>query len=204
MREAELLAQGFRGIDRALRSYTVGAIFQSVAFLEAYANGVWGDAAVADLASQPTIPQLTGLSLTTLRRMKELWNTQRVEYALGVIEKFQVALICADQDRISMGVEPGQTVKAMIRLRNDLVHFKPKTNWTDEEHHLQKELQPRLGTNPLTDSSPWFPHQVLTPKCARVAYEAVIAFGAQWCSQMGVDWNPADDHTGMTDSIATD
>ncbi|MBF9325142.1 hypothetical protein [Mycobacteroides chelonae] len=203
-REAALLGEGFRGVDRVLRAQVVSSIFQSVAFLEAYANGVWGDAAVADPTSPPSIPQLTGLSTDALRRLKELWNTQRVERALSVVEKFQVALTCVNQDRIDMGSEPGQTVAAMIRLRNDLMHFKPKTNWSDEQHHLQQVLQPRLGVNPLTNSAPWFPHQVLTPKCARLAYEAVRAFGAEWRTRMGIDWGPASEHTGLTDQIPTD
>ncbi|MEC4855849.1 hypothetical protein R2325_09205 [Mycobacteroides chelonae] len=41
-REAALLGEGFRGVDRVLRAQVVSSIFQSVAFLEAYANGVWG------------------------------------------------------------------------------------------------------------------------------------------------------------------
>jgi hypothetical protein len=202
-RETKLLAEGFRGIDRALRAYAVGSIFQSIAFLEAYANGVWGDAAEADPAKPSSTPQLTGLSADALRRMKELWNTQRVERALSVVEKFQVALTCVDQDRISMGTEPGQTIAVMIRLRNDLMHFKPKTNWTDEEHHLQKALEPRIGVNPLTNTAPWFPHQVLTPKCARLAYDAVAAFGVEWRNRMGIDWDPATDHASLPDPMIT-
>lgn len=191
-RETELLAEGFRGIDRALRTYAVAAIFQSVAFLEAYANGVWGDAAVADPTNPPSIVQLNGLSIDALRRMKELWNTQRVERALSVVEKFQVALTCVDQDRIDMGTEPGQTVAAIIRLRNDLMHNKPKTNWTDEQHYLEQVLKPRIGANPLTDTAPWFPHHVLTPKCARITYDAVVAFGEEWRNRMGIEWNPGE------------
>ena len=100
-------------------------------------------------------------------------------------------------------VGTGQTVGVIIRLRNDLVHFKPKTSWSDEEHHLQQALQPRIGENPLTNTSPWFPHQVLTPKCARVAYDAVIAFGKEWRDRMGIDWNPADEHKSLTDPMIT-
>ena len=202
-REAALLDEGFRGLDRALRAYTTGAILQSVAFLETYANGVWGDAAEADLTTPPATAQLTGLSTAALRRMQELWNTKRVEHALSVIEKFQVALTCVDQERIDMGIEPGQTVSAIIRLRNDLVHYKPKTNWTDEQHHLQQALEPRIGRNPLTDTNPWFPHQVLTAKCARLAYDAVVAFGQEWRSRMGVAWDPASEHTTLSERLAT-
>lgn len=144
-REAELLAEGFRGIDRALRAYAVAAVLQSVASLEAYANGVWMDVARVDLAKPLDNPKLARLSADALRRMNQLWKNGSFERALKVVDKFQVALTCADQQLISMAEEPGQTVNAIIQLRNDLVHVKPKTNWTDEEHRLQKALAPRIG-----------------------------------------------------------
>ena len=56
-RETRLLAEGFRGVDTEIRTYVLSAIFQSVAYLEAYANGVWGDAAeVTDPANPPNKP----------------------------------------------------------------------------------------------------------------------------------------------------
>lgn len=202
-RERELLKQGFRGLDRALRSYVTASLFQSIAAMEAYVNGVWGDAAEAQPDTPPSTPQLSGLDANALRRLKELWSTNRVERSLSTIEKFQVALTCVDQPRIDMGTEPGQTVNAMIRLRNDLMHFKPRTNWSDEEHHLLKALQPRLGPNPLTDTTPWFPHQVLTASCAWVAYEAVIGFSQLWRDRMGITWNPAVEHTELVEFLTT-
>ena len=191
-RESALLAAGFRGIDRELRAYVVAAILSSVAFLEAYANGVWQDIADMDPEQLPNDYRFASIPITAAARMRTLWRAKRLEHGLGVIDKFQVALTCVDQPQIEMGSEPGQTVQVMIRLRNDLVHFKPETNWTDETHDLELALKPRIGTSPLTDSQPWFPNHVLIAKCANVAYEAVRKFAELWQQRMGIGWNAAD------------
>jgi hypothetical protein len=95
-RETQLLADGFRGIDFVLRAHTMASIFESVAALEAYANGVWGDAAIGDPAKPEAGSKAASLSIDARRRMKELWRTERVERAMNVVEKFQVALTCVD------------------------------------------------------------------------------------------------------------
>jgi hypothetical protein len=91
------LVDGFRGIDRAVGSFALAAILDSVAFLEALVNSVWQDA--ADVEPESTTPntRLDGLSDANIARMRGLWNTDRVERSLTVLEKYQVALTCADQ-----------------------------------------------------------------------------------------------------------
>ena len=107
---------------------------------------------------------------------------------MTVLEKFQIALTCAIR-RPCLGTEPGQSVGGLIRLRNDVVHFKPKMQWTDELHKLEELLRPRIGENPLFDATPWFPLHVLTAGCAQWAYEKARAFGELWWSQMGLTWD---------------
>ena len=109
-------------------------------------NSVWQDAADVDPEkSTERNARLAGLSDAAIARMRELWNTDRVERSLTVLEKFQVALTCADQETVSLGTETGQSVGGLIRLRNDMVHFKPEMQWTDELHNLEKLLRPRIG-----------------------------------------------------------
>ena len=152
-------------------------------------NSVWQDAADVDPESTERNARLAGLSDAAIARMRELWNTDRVERSLTVLEKFQVALTCADQETVSLGTETGQSVGGLIRLRNDMVHFKPEMQWTDELHNLEKLLRPRIGENPLFDATPWFPLHVLTAGCAQWAYEKARAFGELWWSQMGLTWD---------------
>jgi hypothetical protein len=77
-REAALVAEGFRGIDRAVRAFALGAILESVAFLEAQVNSVWQDAADDDPGSANRNPHLEGLSDQSIARLRELWRNDRV------------------------------------------------------------------------------------------------------------------------------
>jgi hypothetical protein len=189
-REATLVDQGFRGIDRAVRSFALAAIMESVAFLEALINGVWQDRADYDPESPNPGPRLAGLSVNAIARLRELWRNDRVERSLSVLDKYQVALTCVDQPILDLGGEPGQSVDAIILLRNDFVHFKPKVQWIDELHRLEKRLRPRLGQNPLfVDGNPWFQHHVLTSRCAKLAYEKSREFAENWWQRMGFTWD---------------
>lgn len=202
-RETDLLRAGFRGIDRELRAYVTAAVLGSVAYLEALVNSVWQDIADTDPANVASTAQLPQIPVEAINRMRELWNTNRVERSLTVFEKFQVALTCADQTRLDLGAEPSQTVEAIIHLRNALVHDKPELQWLDQDHRLQKRLQPRLGRNPLTDTQPWFLHQVLTAKCASIAHDSAVALAEEWRQRMAFTWSNADEAQGFANQIPT-
>ena len=202
-RETDLQRDGFRGVDRELRAYVVAVVLESVAYLEAQVNAVWQDIVDVEPANIPTTDRLPQIPVEAIMRMRELWNTNRVERSLTVVEKYQVALTCADQPRIDLGAEPGQTIDAIIHLRNALVHDKPELQWLDQDHRLQKRLEPRIGPNPLTDSSPWFPHQVLTAKCARIAHDSAVAFTEDWRKRMNLTWSTVDQVDGFTDQLPT-
>ncbi|BBZ14284.1 hypothetical protein [Mycobacterium branderi] len=188
-REAALVADGFRGIDRAVRAFALAGILESVAFLEALVNSVWQDAVDDDPESPNPNPHLEGLSAQSIARLRELWKTERVERSLSVLDKYQVALTCADQRPINLGEAPGQIVAAIILFRNDLMHFKPKVQWTHEVHRLEDRLRPRLTDNPLLNPNPWFPHHMLSASGAKLAYETSREFGELWWQRMGFVWD---------------
>lgn len=200
-REESLVADDFRGIDRAVRAFAVGAILESVAFLEALINSVWQDAADHDPADPTRNPRLGGLSDESIARLRGLWRNDRVERSLSVLDKFQVALTCADKPPINLGEAPGQIVSGIILFRNDLVHFKPAVQWTDEVHRLEQRLRPRLDDNPLLHPNPWFPHHMLSASGARLAYEISREFASLWWTQMGLTWAQFSEFDAMTAQI---
>lgn len=200
-REQSLVGEGFRGIDRPVRAFAVGAILESVAFLEALINSVWQDAADDDPAESKRSHRLAGLSNQSIARLRELWRNDRVERSLSVTDKFQVALTCADQTPMRLGEDPGQTIAAVILFRNDLVHFKPTVQWTDEVHRLEQRLRPRLADNPLLETQPWFPHHMLSASGARLAYEKSREFASLWWTQMGLTWDQFMEFDEMTAQV---
>jgi hypothetical protein len=200
-REAALVADGFHGIDRGVRAFAVGAVFASVAFLECLANCVWQDAADEDPASVTRNLRLQGLSEQTIARMRQLWRNDRVERSLPVLDKYQVALTCADQPPMDLGQAPGQIVAAIILFRNDLMHFKPKVQWTNELHRLEQRLRPHLAPNPLLHPNPWFPHHMLSASGATLAYETAREFGQLWWNRMGLAWDDFQNFDAMTAQV---
>jgi hypothetical protein len=200
-REAALVADGFHGIDRGVRAFALGAVFESVAFLEGLVNSVWQDAVDDDPAAASRNRRLEGLSEHTIARLRELWRNDRVERSLSVLDKYQVALTCADKPPMNLGEAPGQIVAAIILFRNDLMHFKPKMQWTHEVHRLEDRLRPRLDDNPLLNSNPWFPHHMLSASGANLAYETSREFGQLWWHQMGFAWDDFQNFDEMTAQV---
>src|SRR5215211_7672198 len=91
-----------------------------------------------------------GLEMSALHRLRELWLSERVERSLtNPLDKYQIALVCADKAAIERGQEPYQSVDGIRLLRNALVHFKPETQWGDEVHKLKDRLAGKFDGNPL-------------------------------------------------------
>lgn len=200
-REAELVDAGFRGIDREVRAFALGAVLESVAFLDALVNSVWQDAEDDDPASPSRNFRLGGLSDESIARLRQLWRNNRVERSLATLDKYQVALTCVDQPPMNLGETPGQIVAHVIRFRNDLVHFKPKMRWTDEVSNLEQGLKPRLAPNPLLSGNPWFPHHMLSASGAKLAYEKSRELAENWWERMGFEWDTFKDFDDMAAQI---
>lgn len=184
-RENTLAAQSFEGIDMQTRSYATASILEAVAYLESYVNEVWQDA--ADHRPGEDNPRLGTLTPAVIGRLGQLWNSDRLKRTLSVLEKYSVAAAFADQPPLDAGAEPYQSVHALIKLRNELMHWKPEIHWGDEERDLEKLLKPRIGVNRLFRvGSPWFPHHVLCASCADWAVRRSVEFVDIWRRRMGV------------------
>jgi hypothetical protein len=162
---------------------------------------VWQDAVDDDPETPNQNPHLEGLSEQSTARLRELWRIDRVERSLSVLDKYQVALTCVDQPPMNLGEAPGQIVSAIILFRNDMMHFKPKVQWTDELHRLEQRLRPHLADNPLLNPNPWFPHHMLSASGANLAYEKSREFAESWWRQMGFVWEQFKHYDEMTAQV---
>lgn len=193
-REAELADAGFHGIDREVRAFAVGAVLGSVAFLEALVNSVWQDAADHDPASPNQNPHIKGLSAESVARLREQWESDRTEW-LPTLDKYQLALKCADKPTMNLGAQPGQIVAGLILFRHRLTHFKPAIQWAGERHELEQRLGPHIPPNPLLHGHPWFPHQV------RERSQTRLRQFAQGWDRMGFTWDDIGELEGMAEQI---
>jgi hypothetical protein len=184
-REDHLLTVNAYQPDIELTSLVVSSVLAATAFLEALVNEVWQDA--ADTEPGETNQRLTGLSDDAVARMRELWLGDNFERSLQPLDKYRVALTCADQPPIDKGHDPYQSVQTAIQLRNALMHFKPKLQWHDEQHELEKRLKHKFQENRLPLGDPWYPNKALGSGCAEWAWTRCQELADQWWQQMGLE-----------------
>lgn len=183
-RQESLAASGHIGRDRLLSSQCTLAVLSSVAFLEARVNEIWLDAADAEPGVLP--PRLTGLSQDTVDRMRKGWVSEKVSQK-PILDKYRMALVCADKERMDKGVEPLQSANWLNKLRNELVHFKPKVRWIGQADPLEIMLEKKFEANPLIDPQrPWFPEKALAAGCAQWACSVAVSFADEWQARMGL------------------
>jgi hypothetical protein len=159
-----------------------------VAFLEAFINAVWQDAADSEPGKHTHYTD--GISDDAMATMRELWTGKEdAERIVSLLGKYQVALVCAGHQRMDPGDEPFQSGDVLVKLRNVLVHFKPQWHWTDDDLKFVRRLKDKITReleNRQPIGQPWFPNKALGAGCADWACESSIAFARTWHESMGL------------------
>ena len=101
-----------------IKAYASSALFLSAAFLEALVNELFADARLQDGSGQ-----LRGLQDDERARISEIGTDQYLQKA-KLLDKFKSLLVAAGRTPISLGQAPGQNVKHLVDLRNNLLHYK--------------------------------------------------------------------------------
>lgn len=196
-REDHLVSLNAYQPDIEQRSLVVSSVLAATAFLEALVNQVWQDA--ADTPPDETNTRLAGLSDDAVGRLRELWQGENFERSVQPLDKYRVALVCADKPPLDKGRDLYRDVQSAIRLRNALVHFKPQLQWHDEEHQLEKQLKNKFVENQLPLGDPWYPNKALGAGCAEWAWTKCRDFTDEWWKQMGLECDYLDDFNHWPD-----
>ncbi len=101
----------------ALKAYVASALFSSVAFLEALANEMYAD------AIRPEGGHLSALDERDRSMIAGLGATDSVQKA-SVLSKYDLILRAAGKLPPSSDCDPYQATATVIRLRNEIVHYK--------------------------------------------------------------------------------
>jgi hypothetical protein len=159
-REQELTAPVF---DFRHRAHVTATVISCGAFLEAAVNELFVDAADGYTAY---LPRLTAAKLQALR---DWWNSGE-ERRSSMLKKCETALTLLGGPAFSPSANPYEDTALLIRLRNELVHFKPMTRDKASLHGepLHRDLAARFLPNPLMSGSknPYFPDHCLGSGCA--------------------------------------
>lgn len=184
------------------RSYVIGSILASVAFLEAAINELFSAAADGDLGQLKLDTDLRG-------GLAALWSIDNFRRGARLLEKYQCALQLAGKPLFDRGKNPYQDAKCLIELRNALVHFVPTTTPISGEAGIEipldefgKMLQGKFSENPWKPKYalisegpdpkpatwPFFPEGCLGSGCARWAAESAISFADQFFAVLELRW----------------
>jgi len=167
------------------KSYVIGAIISSVAFLESIISELFWSA-----AKNPT-GIAKGLNKNLRDRMAKIYNNFFDIYKnLPTLEKYQYALMLNEQNLFNIGINPFQNAKLVTELRNELIHFEPEM--IDAEKNIQKLercLKGKFIQCPLYSEPPFlfFPHRCLSHGCARWAVISCIHFVNDFYQKIDVD-----------------
>jgi hypothetical protein len=145
-----------------IQANAIGAIFTSVAGLEAFANELFVDHATVFPDIRPEV----------MAKLWELYEQKRT------LEKYEFALLLRHGNPFHAGRSTYQNIDVLIKLRNALTHFKPE--WSDQavEHaKLSKYLQPRIKPSPFfPKNEPLFPRAWAGHSSTQWAIRAVVSF----------------------------
>lgn len=113
----------------------------------------------------------------------------------------------ADAERLDRRTAIYQDFDACIRLRNWIVHNRPKPVGHDlEEPNLSKVLRSRnFASNTLMkcQGNVWFPDHALGAGCAKWAIDSARAFADEWMRRLNLEpvYRSVDDHQPPPESV---
>lgn len=101
----------------ALKAYVSSALFSAVAFLEALANEIYAD------AIRPDGGHLSSLDERDRSMIAALGETDSVQKT-SILSKYDLLLRAAGKSPLPSDCDPHQAISTVIRLRNEIVHYK--------------------------------------------------------------------------------
>jgi hypothetical protein len=169
------------------RAYVTNSILSSVAFLEAAINELYQD------SYDQHESYLKSLCAEDKKRIAFLWQLteENNKAAFSILEKYQLALVMAGKPELSTGAKPYQDAALVIKIRNELMHYKPKSLGGELQHKLEKQLKAKFPENELMAESgnPYFPDKCLGYGCATWAVKSVIDFANRVFDELNVQPN---------------
>jgi hypothetical protein len=158
--EAEHAGQALSSFWDEILAHATATVFLVVAGLESYANELFIDMN----ENFPGVRQ---------ELLEKLWSDYERK---PIFEKFDLALLLREASTRVAGVEPFQSVDALVRLRNALMHFKPE--WEPAKHRqLSSELCSFFKPSEFLASDPGlFPRAWASHDCTIWAVNSVVRF----------------------------
>jgi hypothetical protein len=173
----------------AHRSYVIGAIYASTAFLEATINEFYFTA-----ADNPD--EIAHIGKNVIQKMSGMWaDIQSRKNNSSILNKFKKVLDWCGYPSLNESTFPYSDAKLLVDLRNALTHYKPEwaTMSASTPQKFESDLSGRFQHNRLMSTgNPFFPDKALGHGCAEWAVSSSIAFADDFFTRVGV--KPTFDH----------
>ena len=166
------------------RAYFYPSILLSICGLEAYINGFYQEC--VDFLGDPYKAQTTYSKINTVDILNDIVR-HRIDAAFeseNLITKFEWI-----NTKLNLGLKQSskwEDIKLLLKIRNDLVHYKPLFRNTQESLDDYRDLieflkKRRLLLNPIADySSDPFPHGIVSFSIANWAVDSVNGFNSEF------------------------
>ncbi|MGH8657397.1 MAG: hypothetical protein ACREV4_02620 [Gammaproteobacteria bacterium] len=107
---------------------------------------------------------------------------------VSILDKYQLALRFAENEPFKKGESPYQEIDTLIKIRNELIHYKPESLGGDNIHRLEARLRGKFLENSLMAGSgnPYFPDKALGKGCADWSVASVTRFTDTFFSQLNI------------------
>lgn len=172
---------------REHRSYAIASITASVAFLEACMNELYASAADPRLEIGGKLPE---------NDRKALRDVETMIGSNALLDRYQLTLRLLGKLPFDRGVRPFQDAALVVRLRNELIHYKPRWRGGGEDENLSSDafrgaqalFEKGFSIHPFTTSgNPFFPDRCLGYDCASWAWKTVDAFAIEFFGRIGIE-----------------
>lgn len=175
------------------RAYILSSVVASAAFAEAFINEIYQDVEDRGLGlMQPAdwLDQVTrSLPEETQLKMRGYWLGTRGGRA-NTVEKYDRLVEWCGGQLESYLKSDG---RLMMRLRNAILHFRPRDHFTVEEaHQLERELITKrgIGENPLAEGGKdraYWPERSLGSQLADWCVRTATRLADKTCEAAGID-----------------
>jgi hypothetical protein len=164
------------------------AILSAAAFLEAGVNELFQNAYHGHLVN------IEGLGSEIIEGLSNYWaKTEAKGRFKPILKKYQEALRISGKEPFLEDVNPYEDAGLVIKLRNEITHFKPTTVILGEHsgHELEDKLKDKFEWNHLMDGSRnhfiW--DKCLGAGCAEWTVGTVKAFADEFHRKLGLKPN---------------
>jgi hypothetical protein len=181
-REAAVRKPGIGVFDMRHRGYVLGAITESVAFMEAAVNELFQDAADGKTESLAGLPDCVTLLALDWRQTDGRKKT---------LDKYNFMLASAGKQPLPADHREMQGAAMLVRLRNYVVHYQPDDVSTETPHRIGKTLEGLFPPNALMvdAGNPWFPDKTLGAGCAEWAWRSARRLTEAFARELGLRLN---------------